>query len=75
MLYPFTALYSYRWWVASQQNPEQRACNLDLWRHLFSNELLLSNTMVVKLRRVADVAGQPVAGRFQVETLILKTGT
>lgn len=62
LLYPCCALYTYRWWVSAQKNPEQRAYNLDLWRHLFSNELLLSNTMVVKLRRVADVADQPVAG-------------
>lgn len=52
LLYPFTALYTYRWWVSSQKNPEQRAYNLDLWRHLFSSELLLCNTIVVKLRKV-----------------------
>jgi SAM-dependent methyltransferase len=54
-LYPFTALYTYRWWVSSQKNSEQRAYNLDLWRHLFSNELLLSNTMVVKARKDTSV--------------------
>lgn len=56
VLYPFCALYTYRWWVSSQKNAEQRAFNLDLWRHLFSNELLLSNTMVVKFRRHAKDA-------------------
>jgi hypothetical protein len=28
------------------------------WRHLFSNKLLLSNTMVVKARKLATVAGK-----------------
>jgi len=55
LLYPFCALYTYRWWVSSQKDPKQRAYNLDLWRHLYSNELLLSNNMVVKVRKVEGV--------------------
>lgn len=48
--------------MASQDLPAQRAYNHDLWRHLFSNELLLSNTMVVKLRRVAGGDRKPDSG-------------
>ena len=59
LLYPFAALYTYRWGVASQAVPEQRAYNQDLWRRLFSNELLLSNTMLIKLRRPADAPDNP----------------
>jgi SAM-dependent methyltransferase len=51
LLYPLAALYTYVWWVARERNPAQRAYNHDLWRHLYSRQLLFSNGIVVRVRK------------------------
>ena len=51
LFYPLSALYTYIWWVLIEKDARQRGYNRDLWRFLYSNELLLSNNMVIKVRK------------------------
>jgi hypothetical protein len=52
-IYPVSTLSTYVAWVLREKDLEQRAYNFDLWRTLYCRELLLSNNIVVKIRRPA----------------------
>lgn len=52
-IYLLGAPYAYFWWVWSQADGPQREYNLDLWRYLFSSELLAGRGMAVKARKIA----------------------
>jgi len=51
-IYPISALCTYIWWVATEKDPRQLEYNMDLWHFLYSQELLLSKNIVVKVRKI-----------------------